>query len=40
MAYQLTEKGEALRAVLRALNHWSLAWQPGTKARMKPQEPS
>lgn len=32
MAYELTEKGEALRPVLKSLRDWGLAWEPSTKA--------
>lgn len=32
LAYQLTEKGEALRPVLEALRDWGLQWEPGTQA--------
>lgn len=29
--YQLTEKGQALAAALRAIIDWGLAWLPGTR---------
>jgi DNA-binding HxlR family transcriptional regulator len=31
-AYRLTEKGIALRIVLKAMRDWGLAWETGTKA--------
>lgn len=34
-AYCLTEKGAALRPVLKAIRDWGLAWEPGTQARME-----
>lgn len=34
LAYQLTEKGNALRPVLKAMKQWGLAWEPGTQAAM------
>jgi DNA-binding HxlR family transcriptional regulator len=34
LAYELTEKGNALGPVLLALRDWGLAWEPGTEARM------
>lgn len=30
MAYELTEKGLALRPVLKSLRDWGLTWEPGT----------
>jgi DNA-binding HxlR family transcriptional regulator len=33
LAYELTEKGQALRPVLKALRNWGLRWEPGTEAR-------
>jgi DNA-binding HxlR family transcriptional regulator len=30
--YCLTEKGAALRPVLKAIRDWGLAWEPGTDA--------
>lgn len=36
LAYQLTEKGEALRPVLKAMRNWGLEWEPGTRT-MAPQ---
>lgn len=36
LAYELTEKGAALRPVLRAIRDWGLRWQPGTRADLKP----
>jgi len=35
-AYQLTEKGEALRPLLEALRDWGLAWEKGTRAALTP----
>lgn len=32
LAYQLTEKGRALRAVLKTMRDWGLAWEKGTEA--------
>lgn len=34
LAYQLTEKGEALRPVLKAMRQWGLEWEVGTQALM------
>ncbi|MDI1313785.1 helix-turn-helix domain-containing protein [Prosthecobacter sp.] len=31
MAYELTEKGEALRPILKSMRDWGLAWERGTK---------
>lgn len=36
LAYQLTEKGKALRPALKALRDWGLQWEKGTEARMQP----
>jgi DNA-binding HxlR family transcriptional regulator len=33
-AYELTEKGEALKPVLRAIRDWGLAWEEGTVAAL------
>ena len=35
LAYQLTEKGEALRPVLKALRQWGLEWEEGTQALLE-----
>ena len=35
-AYQLTEKGEALRPLLEALRDWGLTWEKGTRAALTP----
>lgn len=35
-AYQLTEKGEALRPVLREMRDWGLTWEPGTMVGIDP----
>ena len=32
LAYRLTEKGDALRPMLRAFRDWGLKWEPGTRA--------
>jgi DNA-binding HxlR family transcriptional regulator len=34
LAYQLTEKGNALRPVLEAMRDWGLTWEPGTEDRI------
>jgi DNA-binding HxlR family transcriptional regulator len=34
LAYRLTEKGAALRPVMKAMRDWALAWEPGTKAAL------
>ncbi|MEI6535057.1 MAG: helix-turn-helix domain-containing protein [Verrucomicrobiaceae bacterium] len=31
-AYQLTEKGKAIRPMLEAMKSWGLAWEKGTRA--------
>jgi len=33
-AYALTEKGRALRPMLKAMRDWGLAWEPGTRVLM------
>jgi DNA-binding HxlR family transcriptional regulator len=35
MAYELTEKGEALRPILKSMRDWGLAWEPGTKVLLQ-----
>jgi DNA-binding HxlR family transcriptional regulator len=35
LAYQLTEKGKALHAVLAALRGWGLRWERGTRALLE-----
>lgn len=35
-AYQLTQKGEALRPVLGAMRDWGLTWEKGTKVLLQP----
>ena len=35
LAYELTDKGEALGPVLRGLRDWGLKWEPGTQARRR-----
>ncbi|SKA99373.1 transcriptional regulator, HxlR family [Prosthecobacter debontii] len=37
LAYALTDKGQALRPILRAMREWGLQWEPGTEAKMVPQ---
>ena len=32
MAYALTEKGESLRPILKAVRDWGLEWEEGTSA--------
>jgi DNA-binding HxlR family transcriptional regulator len=32
LAYELTDKGLALRPVLRSIRDWGLKWEPGTNA--------
>lgn len=34
LAYELTDKGLALRPILRAIRDWGLKWEPGTEAAM------
>lgn len=36
-AYQLTEKGDALRPVLQAIRDWGLKWEEGTSVQMQPR---
>lgn len=33
-AYRLTEKGAALRGVVKAMRDWALEWEPGTEAAL------
>jgi DNA-binding HxlR family transcriptional regulator len=33
-AYELTEKGHALRPILSAMRDWGLIWEEGTEARL------
>jgi DNA-binding HxlR family transcriptional regulator len=33
-AYELTEKGRALRPILAAMKEWGLTWEEGTEARL------
>lgn len=35
MAYQLTEKGEALRPLLKSMRDWGLAWEADTKVLLQ-----
>lgn len=32
LAYELTEKGLALRPILKSMRDWGLRWEPGTRA--------
>jgi len=34
LAYELTDKGLAIRPVLRAMRDWGLKWEPGTEAAL------
>ena len=34
-AYELTDKGRALRPVLRSIRDWGLKWEPGTRVGME-----
>jgi DNA-binding HxlR family transcriptional regulator len=34
LAYRLTEKGDALRPILKAIRDWGLAWEKGTRVGM------
>lgn len=34
LAYELTNKGRALRPLLRSMRDWGLKWEPGTKAAL------
>jgi DNA-binding HxlR family transcriptional regulator len=36
LAYELTEKGIALRPMVRAIRDWGLKWEPGTRAELQP----
>ena len=36
MAYVLTEKGEALRPILKSMRDWGLSWEEGTKVLLQP----
>ena len=35
MAHELTEKGVALRPVLKSMRDWGLKWEPGTKVGLE-----
>ena len=35
LAYQLTEKGLAIRPLLKAIRDWGLKWEPGTSANLE-----
>jgi DNA-binding HxlR family transcriptional regulator len=34
-AYELTDKGLAIRPVLKSMRDWGLKWEPGTEARLE-----
>lgn len=36
LAYELTDKGLALRPILKTIRDWGLAWEPGTEAKLQP----
>ena len=40
LAYQLTEKGTALRPVLQSMMKWGLKWEEGTEISMRPKPKS
>ena len=35
LAYELTEKGRALRPILAAMKEWGLRWEEGTEVRLE-----
>lgn len=35
MAYELTEKGDSLRPVMKSIRDWGLTWEPDTKALLQ-----
>jgi len=37
LGYELTEKGHALKPLLRAIRDWGLKWETGTRAAMTPK---
>jgi DNA-binding HxlR family transcriptional regulator len=37
LAYELTEKGRALRPVILAMRNWGLRWQEGARALLPPK---
>ena len=37
LAYELTEKGRALRPVILAMRNWGLRWQEGARALLRPK---
>jgi DNA-binding HxlR family transcriptional regulator len=39
MAYQLTEKGRALRPLMKAMRDWGLQWEKGTQVLLAPMAP-
>jgi DNA-binding HxlR family transcriptional regulator len=39
LAYALTKKGRALAPLLTSLRDWGLAWEKGTRALLKNQQP-
>ena len=36
MAYELTEKGDSLRPVMKSIRDWGLSWEAGTKVLLQP----
>lgn len=36
--YELTDKGEALRPLMKAMKKWGLEWEEGTQAAMTPKK--
>lgn len=36
MAYELTDKGLALKPVLKSVRDWGLQWEPGTQVKLPP----
>ena len=38
-AYQLTEKGDSLRPILKAMMQWGLKWEPNTKVGLQSLKP-
>ncbi|QDT11543.1 winged helix-turn-helix transcriptional regulator [Planctomycetes bacterium K23_9] len=38
LAYELTDKGDALRPLIKAVTKWGLQWEEGTRIGMTPLE--
>jgi DNA-binding HxlR family transcriptional regulator len=38
LAYRLTEKGQALRPILKAMRDWGLTWEKSTKALLQKKD--